>query len=373
MTAYSLHIAGSVFTSVRSPAVVTNFDEAFDTFRQRFEQPVVCHDKLEAPAFSLASYLDGHRRETSVSSVNGVALDLDQGNVQSATIAHTLAGLEFVAHTTFSSSPAALRWRIIIPTDRPHRPSEHKPLIAALAKRFPDLPFDRHAAGVASQCYALPCIANEGAGYKTLHGQGVPLGVDDLLASVPPPSLAPTFDLEVVDHLANATPATGLDPIARSRALFYVAVGLVRGFELSVPSAVEALCAHYNQRCTPPFDRETIEDVANKALTHGRLPFGALRRKPPNAETRAVAFLERAKPAVSGQRGHFTTFRTAALLRHFFGLSEAETLRLMRVHYNHRCNPPWSDWELARKVREASKAHKAGRGLEIGRSQNDRT
>jgi hypothetical protein len=72
------------------------------------------------------------------------------------------------------------------------------------------------------------------------------------------------------------------------------------------------------------------------------------------AQKRARAYLAKLAPAIEGQGGDKQTFTVACHLVIDFGLSPAESLPLMR-EYNERCQPPWSEAELLRKLREADK------------------
>lgn len=69
---------------------------------------------------------------------------------------------------------------------------------------------------------------------------------------------------------------------------------------------------------------------------------------------RARKYLATLPPAVSGSKGHDTTFRAACVLVLGFGLSEQEAMGLLR-EYNQACQPPWSDRELAHKIESAGK------------------
>lgn len=59
-----------------------------------------------------------------------------------------------------------------------------------------------------------------------------------------------------------------------------------------------------------------------------------------------------AKIAIEGQKGNSTSFYLACVLREK-GLSEEKALELMSEHWNDRCQPPWSDEELAGIVKNA--------------------
>ena len=74
----------------------------------------------------------------------------------------------------------------------------------------------------------------------------------------------------------------------------------------------------------------------------------------PDAETRAILYLEKCEPAISGQKGHDKLLK-AAKVGPGFDLPPEATFRLLHDHYNPRCKPHWSDRELQHKVDEAYK------------------
>ena len=78
---------------------------------------------------------------------------------------------------------------------------------------------------------------------------------------------------------------------------------------------------------------------------------------------RATAYLDRMEPAVSGQGGHDRTYAAATAMVHGFCLDPDEAFNLLRDRYNQRCEPPWSEKELAHKVDDAAtKPHERPRG-----------
>ncbi len=82
-----------------------------------------------------------------------------------------------------------------------------------------------------------------------------------------------------------------------------------------------------------------------------------------DVERRAALYLAQMPAAVSGQGGHAATYAAAVALVHGFDLSESVALDLMRCDFNSRCLPPWSDSELAHKVKDAgTKSHDRPRG-----------
>lgn len=81
-----------------------------------------------------------------------------------------------------------------------------------------------------------------------------------------------------------------------------------------------------------------------------------------NLSERIRKYLEKCAPAISGQRGHDTTFRVASALVNGFALPEYEALRYLQI-YNQRCLPPWKEKELKYKITQASRVpHKKPRG-----------
>ena len=81
---------------------------------------------------------------------------------------------------------------------------------------------------------------------------------------------------------------------------------------------------------------------------------------------RARRYIARCPVAVTGQRGHDATFHVAAVLWNGFGLTEADTLMVLR-EWNCGCQPPWSEAELIHKVKSAAGArHSDPRGYLLG-------
>ncbi|QDU39692.1 hypothetical protein Mal4_40380 [Maioricimonas rarisocia] len=84
---------------------------------------------------------------------------------------------------------------------------------------------------------------------------------------------------------------------------------------------------------------------------------------PHDIERRALAYLDRLPPAISGQGGHAATYAAATVLVHGFELDPEQALGILLDHYNPRCDPPWSGKELRHKVEDAAKkSHNQPRG-----------
>jgi hypothetical protein len=69
---------------------------------------------------------------------------------------------------------------------------------------------------------------------------------------------------------------------------------------------------------------------------------------------RIRSYLSKCKPAVSGDHGHDALFKACLALVWGFGLGKRDAWPYI-VEYNSRCEPPWSDWELDRKLDEVTK------------------
>jgi putative DNA primase/helicase len=67
---------------------------------------------------------------------------------------------------------------------------------------------------------------------------------------------------------------------------------------------------------------------------------------------RAIQYLEKCDPAISGQRGHDAAYHVACVLRCEFGLSLDDSLSAIQ-DWNSRCEPPWTEAELRKKLTDA--------------------
>jgi hypothetical protein len=68
---------------------------------------------------------------------------------------------------------------------------------------------------------------------------------------------------------------------------------------------------------------------------------------------RAIRYLSRMPPAISGQGGHGATMAAARVVVHGFDLGPGAGFQLLWEQYNPRCEPPWSEKELRHKCEEA--------------------
>jgi DNA primase RepB-like protein len=101
-------------------------------------------------------------------------------------------------------------------------------------------------------------------------------------------------------------------------------------------------------RAYEPLDFPAVEDAdgsrAGSAAWHAPPAAGAV--------SRAEKYLAAVPPAVAGQHGDVHTFRVCCRLARGFALSDAEALGALSA-WNSRCEPPWSEQELIRKLSSA--------------------
>jgi hypothetical protein len=82
---------------------------------------------------------------------------------------------------------------------------------------------------------------------------------------------------------------------------------------------------------------------------------------------RAIAYLDKIPPAISGQNGHSATYHVACILIEGFDLTHDEALEAIKV-WNGRCVPPWTEKELVHKFKDAAK-NATNRGHLLNQSQ----
>lgn len=79
-------------------------------------------------------------------------------------------------------------------------------------------------------------------------------------------------------------------------------------------------------------------------------------------EERARRYLAKIPDAVSGQDGHGRTFRAACILVRGFSLSVDDAYPILAEWNETHCEPPWSDYDVRRKLEEADTKASGDRG-----------
>lgn len=104
---------------------------------------------------------------------------------------------------------------------------------------------------------------------------------------------------------------------------------------------------------TAPPEKSHSTGTAAKPGRSSKGKFGSRRSTKSPAELAAL-YLDKIPPAISGQGGHSQTYHAAGVLIDGFALSIADALPLLQS-WNVKCEPPWSDADLERKLLEAEK------------------
>lgn len=89
-----------------------------------------------------------------------------------------------------------------------------------------------------------------------------------------------------------------------------------------------------------------------------------------DAEFRAQAYMRSVPIAISGQGGSPATMYAAGVLACGFALSDAAAMPLLQ-NWNMRCDPPWTDTELERKLSEARKTNRKPIGYLLNETRAD--
>src|SRR5262249_25067922 len=102
-----------------------------------------------------------------------------------------------------------------------------------------------------------------------------------------------------------------------------------------------------------PSNREINSFGRPPAPGSGKVLFAVRPAVGPDVRSRAIAYLQKCPPAVSGQGGHDQTFEVARSIVYGFDLGPEVGFDLLQQHYNPRCVPPWSEAELRHKCHDA--------------------
>ena len=108
-----------------------------------------------------------------------------------------------------------------------------------------------------------------------------------------------------------------------------------------------------------PWDAEPTELATTlvERMRRREAPRAEPRPAPPGSgdarAKRARAYVAKMAPAIQGHRGNDALFRTICWVMHGFGLDNDTTRSIIVDDYNPRCEPPWSDLEIDRKIADA--------------------
>lgn len=155
-----------------------------------------------------------------------------------------------------------------------------------------------------------------------------------------------------VDFERNGKPGPGIDILQGNR------------FIVAAPSVTSSPYRWLRPPETPLATLPSwLQALIKRPEPPPRVPVGDIREVSLERRIeRARAYLEHADPAISGQNGSTRTLVVAAHVALGFMLPTDHALAAMR-DWNGRCQPPWSDRELKRKIDQALKGY---RGVQPG-------
>jgi hypothetical protein len=93
--------------------------------------------------------------------------------------------------------------------------------------------------------------------------------------------------------------------------------------------------------------------VRKEPSVNGKVVFTVQPDLSQDVHARAVAYLQKCPPAVSGQGGHNQTFEVARGIIWGLDIGREVGYDLLAQHYNPRCVPPWTEAELRHKCQDA--------------------
>jgi hypothetical protein len=160
-------------------------------------------------------------------------------------------------------------------------------------------------------------------------------------------------------HLVFAWPAEGTVPNRKNHLGLPIDVRGAGGYFVAAPSAngngPYTWEVPLDEAEPQPAPEWLLAWVRDDGRTRQAPPGGATGRgrHRPDVLERAVAYMEKCPPAVSGQGGHNQTMGVARAIVFGFDLGPDVGFDLLDRHYNPRCVPPWSEAELRHKCEDA--------------------
>jgi hypothetical protein len=241
--------------------------------------------------WSAATFRNNYRNRASFLTEPAIVTDVGDyaGGVQREQLERAVAGVLGFAYTTWSSTHASPRYRVVRILSREIDADEHDRVaryVAELEERVGIVP---DVAKDAPHAWACPA-RHDGDAYEYIEFDGKPLDVEMALDRFPKPDLLPEhapLHNDVRHRLDRASKYLATMPGAISgsgghTATFRAACVLVRGFVLEPDEALRLLVTEYNPRCAPAWSQRELQHKVRQAYQRARLPFGWLADRPRN-------------------------------------------------------------------------------------------
>jgi len=169
----------------RSPRSGERFEVTRSEIVDMFACPEVLPDadasaKDSVAMWTAGEFEDGYRSNKSARRHDLVLLDLDDGGVTGDDLDSRLHLVSYIAHTTYSHTPDAPRWRVAILTSRSMFPEEYRIVWHYVAERIPGVDM---TTGDPGRAYFVP-VERPGHEYLYIDGTSdLVLDVDAILAA----------------------------------------------------------------------------------------------------------------------------------------------------------------------------------------------
>jgi hypothetical protein len=231
-----------------------------------------------------------YRKLANVRRAFACVIDVDDGSPLES-IVGALADLHVIVHSTWSATPDAPRWRVVIPLDEPATAEEY-----ARAWRFFAMRLERtgvrpdYAARDASRAWAVPARPPSGF-YVARVVEGAFASKAEALSVIPKPEPLPAYAPSVDNaggydrRLERAERYLGemdgaISGAGGHRTTFKAATAMVRGFALQPNDALHLLLRVHNPLCQPEWTERELAHKVRQALQRSRLPFSYIADKP---------------------------------------------------------------------------------------------
>lgn len=260
---------------------------------RRFETPDAASDKMALRGWAPTHFTGDRRALANVERVFAVGLDIDSSLASYEESVTLWEPYVMNIHTTWSSTPEAMRFRVVLPTKRAMTAAEYVRVRRWCARRSDEasqLTDDR--AADPSRLWFVPGVAPGRRGeYRCTTRWNAPLDVDAILEFEPelppPPPAAPTVTplraepttLErAAAYLQKCDPA--ISGAGGHTTTLLIAEKITVGFLLDPETAYGLLAMHWNPRCQPPWGERELRRKCHQSMRGSKLEPGALLHAP---------------------------------------------------------------------------------------------
>ena len=201
----------------------------------------------------------GTRNAAGVTLVEGFTGDIDTGTVFMAELKANLAGLQYIAYSSYSHQADDPRWRLFVPYVKPITPAEHGKVYDFFQRRFRNQLDAR--CKTTNQLWYTPACPHDAVGqFEFFVGQGDLLDVDTLpeTSKQPTPQNTNIADPGVRGSLATMMETVCVDGQRTDHALSLAGALIASGTDLA---GCISSCLAWNARNQSPLDDDKVEQI----------------------------------------------------------------------------------------------------------------